>query len=139
MRSVFVKDWGALKPADKDAEAIIAKVKHGDFVMVEVVRQRNIRHHRKFFALMHLVFENQTRYEVFEDFLDAVKVATGHRSVMFLSDSKVMIKPKSIAFHKMDQDQFNAFYDKVLDLVVTRIMPGVDKEELAREIEAFLY
>lgn len=139
MKALFVKDLASLRPASQEAEEVLTKIKRGDLVMVEVKRSRNLKHHQKFFVLMHLVFDNQEKYEVFEDFLDAVKCATGHRTILSVTESRIIMQPKSIAFSKMDQDQFNAFYNNVIDLVCRKIIPGMDREELIAQVEELIY
>jgi hypothetical protein len=74
----FRKDFGRLIPCDDAASAMLMKIKHGDVVQVEIKRPRNIMHHRKFFALINLVFENQAKYESPEHLLAALKASVGH-------------------------------------------------------------
>ena len=90
-------------------------------------------HHRKFFALLNVVFENQEKYESVEQLLTIFKIGTGHYETMVMKDGVAYI-PKSIAFQKMDQDEFSVFWDKCIKLIVTRILPGITKEDLEREI-----
>ena len=44
----------------------------------------------------------------------------------------------SIAYESMDQQAFEEFYGKVLDLITTQIVPNLDREDLVREVEAIV-
>jgi hypothetical protein len=46
--------------------------------------------------------------------------------------------PKSIAFHKMDQTEFEAFYDRCIDKIARHFLPGVKSEDLRREVEELI-
>ena len=82
---------------------------------------------------MQLVFENQTRYGSVEQLVDAVKLAVGHSYVVRTLDGAAVTVPRSISFARMDQETFDRFWDRVVDLVVTRLLPGVTREDLERE------
>lgn len=132
------KQLGSLVPVDALAEEALRKVANGELVQVEVKRPRNLHHHRKLFALLSLIFENQERFQSVEEMLDAIKVYIGHCQTMQLRDGTVVKTPRSIAFHRMDQNSFEAFYNKVLDVVAEKIIPGISKAGLRKEVEAFL-
>lgn len=95
--------------------------------------------HRKFWALANLVADNQDHYDGPEQVVAALKAATGHCDWLPMRDKKHMVAiPKSIAFHKMDQTEFAAFYDKCIDVVASHFLPGVDSAALRQEVEEFL-
>ena len=56
---------------------------------------------------------------------------------MTLRDGTEVRIPKSIAFHAMDQAEFEAFYERVIDVVVSEIIPGLSREDLKRELSEF--
>jgi hypothetical protein len=45
---------------------------------------------------------------------------------------------RSIAFHKMNQSEFEAFYEKCLDVIAKHFLPGVETDALRAEVEGFL-
>jgi hypothetical protein len=134
----FRKDFGRLVPCDDVASAALAKIKHGAVVQVEIKRPRNILHHRKFFALLNLVFENQDKYEEPEHLLAALKTSVGHCDFLPGHNGMLVAIPKSIAFHKMDQTEFEAFYDRCVDKIARHFLPGVKSEDLRREVEELI-
>lgn len=113
---------------------------HGEVVMVEVKRPRRLKHHRLFFALLSIVWENcdQERYPTVEDLRAAITIAAGHRTRIELPGNVVGFIPRSIAFHKMDQAEFSAFYDRVCDLIAKHFLPGVTSDQLRAEVEEMI-
>lgn len=136
---VFRKVLGHLAPADEPALEFARKCKPGELVMVEARRPRNIQHHRKLWALLQLVVENTERYPDADTLLDALKIATGHCKIYPSADGKTSyVKPLSISFESMDQDSFSQFYERCLDLIAAKIIPGIDSAALRQEVESFL-
>jgi len=130
---------GKLTPCDEHAVAALSKVKTGDSVVVEIRRPRNLRHHRKFWALVNLVFNNQEHYESPDHLVAALKTTVGHCDLVPSKDGSTMVAlPKSIAFHRMDQTAFEAFYDKCIDVIARHFLPGVDSDALRAEVEELL-
>lgn len=124
---------GGLYPTDDAGREALAKIPRAD-VLVSVKLPRNVKHHRKLFALLSLVHQNQSRYPTVEHLLSAIKIYLGYYKPVRLADGREGCMPDSIAFHAMGQDDFNAFYDKVIELVVTKILPGVKRADLEREL-----
>ena len=136
MKALFRKGLGCLSPADARAEQFLARVKFGDLVQLEAKRPRNIAHHAKFFAMLQLIFENQSSYKSVDDILDAFKFAVGHTKKIKTRRGIIEV-PLSISFASMDQDQFNEFYDKAMDFMCAEVVPGLQKEDLAKELLEF--
>jgi len=126
------KTLSGLEPADGFD---MPRLKLGSVVKVKITQSRNMKHHRLFFALMNKIFENQEHYESLEDLVNVIKIATGHCHVYRKKNGDPLPVPRSIAFHKMDQTQFDEFYAKVIKLVRENIIPGLDEGALREEIE----
>lgn len=139
-RFLAIKSLNSLRPADELGEAALRKIGHGEVVSIEVKRPRNIKHHRMFWALMGLVHDNidQERYPTVEDLVAAIKIAAGLRTRIELPNGDIGFIPGSIAFHKMDQDEFSKFYDRVCDLIAKHFLPGVNTDDLRREVEIMI-
>lgn len=133
MTELFMrKTLRGLEPADG---AEMPRLKLGSVVKVKITRPRNVMHHRKFYALMNLIFKNQEHYETLDDLVNIIKIATGHCHVYRKKNGDALPVPRSIAFHNMDQTQFDDFYAKVIRLVRENIIPGLDDAALRSEIE----
>lgn len=134
MKGVWRKTIGGLKPADALAEEVYQGLALNAEVMAEVTRPRSLQHHKWFFALLKIVFDNQETYDSMDAMLIAVKVALGHCYPMTTKTGQAVMVPKSIAFNKMDETEFKRFADNFVTLVITKFLPGVNREDLEAEI-----
>lgn len=132
------KNLGGLRPADDASYDAFRKIANGSFVTVEIHRPRNGKMHRLYWALVSLVWQNQERYSTADDLHAAIKIAAGLKTRIELPGGQVGFIPGSIAFHKMKQDEFDQFYDRVCDLVAKHFLPGVTSETLKREVEEMI-
>lgn len=134
---LFRKHLGSLRPADQDATDELAKLKHGQEVRVEIKRMRNPRQHRIYWALISLIFDHQSRYATRDQLHQAIKVAVGYYDEIEGKHGRIAI-PKSISFGNMPQAAFEEFFDAVVRLVVTKILPGTTDTELRNELEVMI-
>lgn len=113
----------------------------GKFVYrIKASRSRSLPHHRLFFALLHKVYERSgaiDRFPSFDAFRDIVTIGCGHFEWMEAPTGDRWPRAKSIAFHKMDQDGFNQFFDAAV-VVISDKLGLVDAPDLRREFEEML-
>jgi hypothetical protein len=140
MRFIAAKHLRSLRPVDQAGEDALRKIGMRQLVTVEVKRPRNIRFHRLYWALVTIVWEqlDETRYPTPDDLHAAIKISAGLRTRIVLPDGTVGFIPGSIAFHKMNEDEFAAFYDRVCDLVAKYFLPGVTNAELRNEVATMI-
>ena len=119
------------------------KLHEGETVMCSIRKPRNYEFHKKFFALVRLTFENlperlvrmlSVRNE--EDMLTLFKLDLGLFSTSWHCGRNV-VKLDSISFAKMDETEFQKFYDRCIDLVLSQYLRGTDKQSLIEEVERF--
>lgn len=140
MKFVCRKLMGTLRPVDPVGEDALAKIKNNDLVMVEVKRARSIQHHRLYWALIGKVWENvdQMLFPSADNLSDCIKIMAGHRIMIAMPDGSTAFQAKSIAFHRMDQTEFSAFYERVCDVIAEHFLPGVTSAELRAEVELMI-
>ena len=132
---VFVmRDGTRLAAADAISADAILKAENNQVFSVTLHRPRNGKHHRKLFALLKIVFDNQETFATLEALLDALKMATGLFDVRTTVDGIPFTVPRSISFASMCQSEFETFYEKVLDVIITKILPGVNREDLEAQV-----
>lgn len=137
MQTVFRRTLTSLVPADEEAEELLRKIKVGSLVTVDVKRGRNLQHHRKFMALLRLVWKNQDHFNSVDEILGVFKHRIGHVDVVQTKYGEVRL-PKSISFANMDQTEFESLYDRAVQFLITEVIPGLDKDDLKREVEDIL-
>jgi len=137
-KGVFRSLNGRLVPMDHDARTICEK-NAGKEVMVSVSRPRNLQHHKKFFALLNLLWETTPcgeQYPSRDALRHALTMEAGFFEVIPTRHGPRAI-PKSISFENMDQDEFSRLYDASVRLVLERILPDMTEEDLAQELLEF--
>lgn len=126
-----------LGPADEAAEKVIRRWGKGEAIVCEVKRARNPGGHRKAYALLRLVFENQNKYSTIDDLLTEIKLRAGHYDEYVTTRGELVYTPRSISFAELDEDEFVEFYDKMIDAMIKHILPGVGREDLEDEVLRF--
>jgi hypothetical protein len=84
----------------------------------DIRRARNPDHHRKGFALIKLIFDSQEKYRTIEDLLVELKLQTGWYREHIRANGEIIYVPKSISFADMDQLEFEAFYETLIDVAI---------------------
>ena len=128
---------GYLAPDDDRAMRALVRIPRDSVVRVEVKAGRSVPMMRKFWAMIHKVHENQTAYATPELLEKALCVYLGHYDVLYMRDGTEVRVPRSIAFDKLSQAEFNELYDRALRLVQEHIIPGLPEGALRAELEAF--
>lgn len=134
----MVRKLSSLVPSDRMSEELLRELPEGAVLKAVVTSPRNLKHHRKFMALMQVIFPHQTTYPTMDSLRKAIAVALGYGDTIKFPDGRIMLIPKSISFAKMDQTAFTEFYDRALELVQTKILPSVDSDDLEREVNEIL-
>lgn len=135
MDLLVTKRLGSLVPADDTAEEILRGYKQGELLRLSVPKRvRNPRFHRKFWAMLNIVFKNQEHYKSLDTLLGVCKIRVGHCDVIQTKHGIVQI-PRSISFAKMDNAEFSKFYDAAVNWVMSEVIPGLKRTDLDAEVE----
>jgi hypothetical protein len=117
-------------------KAWLTKLEPGDSFKLEYVIPRNIKHHRKFMALVAVVAEYSDVYDNQDKALLAVKIAAGHCDfVPNPITGELQAVPKSISFAAMGQDDFETFYDEAIKGVLKYVLSTMDEASLDHAVE----
>lgn len=120
------------------------RLRVGSVVRCKVSNPRNYEHHKKFFALVRLTFDNlplplvekwNIRNEY--DMLRRFKRDLGYFTNTINEYGEHEIEYLSITFAAMEQHEFEQFYNQCIDLVLFKYIKGIDKQDLITEIENF--
>lgn len=100
---------------------------------VKITKQRNGKHHRKFFALLNFAYQNwdiEEGHKDFEAFRENITILAGHYKQVWDFNGNLTLRAKSISFGKMDQVEFDKFYSKVLDVILKNVLRNYSKDDL---------
>lgn len=137
-----VTDMGLVPMYDSDYDEK-KKLRVGENVLCDISKPRNYEFHKKFFALIRLVLDNlpehiSDTFNIYseEDMLDALKVDLGLYNIVYVG-GKQLVKVGSISFAKMDNTEFERFYNRSIDIVLNKYMNGTERFDLIEEINRF--
>lgn len=122
---------GSFVPAHDSDYQNAKKIKLGEPFRFDIKQPRNQKFHRKFFALINLVFENQEIFANREDLRKFLTMKAGYYKRIETTSGE-MILPKSVSFAKMDGIEFAELYDRVLDVI--QIELNFDRDLIEQEM-----
>lgn len=133
-----------LVPLDDNDWEVKKQLKLGSDVQVRVVMPRNIKFHRKFFALLNLTLDNlpevlQNKLHIYniESLLAAIKIDLGYFNTVNVT-GRYVVKLRSISFAKMDEAAFEKFYDIAVTNILNNYLKGTDRNQLLQEVQSFI-
>jgi len=136
MKLLVKKTTKGLLPMYESDYANYVKIPMNEEFEIEYVKKRNLKFHKKYFALLKLAFENQSDYRILEDMRrDLIITAGWYNEVINLIDGEVLKVAKSISFSSMDEVEFSELYQKTKD-VISRWL-GITSETIEEEILQF--
>lgn len=141
----LMKNEAGFQPADETAARVHRRMGFGEAIAFRPMRVRDIRDHRRYWALMTMCAENCERIELDDgavmivrtrdDVHTAMKFCTGHYdTILDASGAPAFRVPKSTNFDEMTADEWNDYWPRVLDVVQEKILPGVTIRDVETEI-----
>lgn len=133
------------KPSDAESEAVLKRIPIGTTFEADVItrKSRSTQWNRRYWLLMSMLASNLDHVEVepgvvlritdSESAHVAMKYATGLYDQYALEAGMVRII-KSIAFDRMDADEWAAYWLKVLNATHEKFLPGVEIPEMQNEL-----
>lgn len=138
MRVMVRRTVSGLAPADEQAENELRRLPLGKLVQIELKAARNPRQHRLCFMLLKVMVEHG-EFPSTDAALVALKLATGLVDYVKIDrDGTTAIVPKSISYASMPQNEFDAWFDSAIQVIVTKWLPGMTEETLRKELEDML-
>ena len=141
-----IKKNGAYYPATDHDKEISDQAREGAAFRLKLSSPRNPDHHRKYLALLNLVFDNLPeghrlvfgdrvmRIKSVDNLLWHIKMQLGYYENKMTLGGKITMEAKSISFDSMPQEEFNEFYNRSIDVILKYFLQGVDKLELEEMI-----
>lgn len=132
----LVRTSTGLRPYTDDDYEELKKIKVGSIVKANIVRPRNVKFHRKFFALIRAAWDCLTEQQrinlrSIDTFREELLITSGFSEPLYdLNGQKFLERAKSISFAKMDEPAFNEVYSRCLDTILTILMAnGITEDE----------
>ena len=119
-------------------------LKVGTVYEATIKELRNVAFHRKYFSLINLSWEylNEQQRAFFKEDVNAfrktVEVAAGHfEPVYSVARQSWLEVPKSIAFDKLSESDFEKLYEKVKTVIFQTFIPSSVKDEFEYVLKDF--
>ena len=128
---------GSLLPAYDSDKEMLSSIKAGEIYKYKFSKPRNVKFHRKFFALINLVYHNQEHYTSANHLRYDLTIESGYYELRVNKFTGEEIKvAKSIAFASMDEVEFSKLYGSFLTTVV-RVF-GWDGKDIEENMVNFM-
>jgi hypothetical protein len=120
--------------SDDAGKEILRKIKVGKVVKCEVTSPRNLPHHRKYFAMLTIVWQAAGDWPTVEDLLVELKIKLGITKDVVIRESGEVVKiVGSISFAAMNQEQFDKFYERSIQALCF-MAGGINSDMLRQEV-----
>ncbi len=139
---------GSLIPVDEEGIDFLRKIKAGNDVKAKIVRSRNLKFHRKFFAMLDVGFNAWEPDEVLlngevaqknrERFRKDCIILAGFYDLVTNLRGEVRAEARSISFANMDEEEFDAVYSAVADVLLRKVLTNYTREDLDQVVERVL-
>lgn len=136
MKIQLVKTNFGLKPVSDEDVKRLKKIGEGEIIEAEYKQQRNIKFHKKYFALIDLMWENDSLELTKERYRKEMQLAAGYYDQYQGLNGEVRKEPRSISFAKMEEHEFNTLYQDMLQIACMRL--GVDEGTITQELKHIL-
>lgn len=111
-------------------------------IMVKTETARNIKQHKLAWGLAHKIAENSEVFDTAEQVMAELKRKTGHfdlvQAITQNGELIQCIELRSISFAAMKQEDFEPWFERVLDVVVAEIWPSLTKLKIRAELDAMI-
>lgn len=136
MAEIFLtKDQsGRLAPATEGDLQKIQVMQAGQGLKARVILQRDLQRHRRYFKMLHVMFDSQDHYQNFEHFRAWLIMKAGWVETSVAPNGTVMFFPKSISFENMEEDEFQQLYSACINSFLENLGAGINQDDLLEVI-----
>jgi len=135
-RIYLQKTLHSLIPADDDAREALKRWKLGDTLACDVVKPREHKSLRRYWAMVNLVLQNTDQFKSKEQLHAYLKIRAGHCTpIASNTTGEVFYVPDSIDYATLDENQFMQVWVKIVNVICEEILPGLDSEAMELEIQ----
>ncbi len=125
--------------ADESTAEAIRSYKLGETYRATVVKPRNLKNHRRWWALCNLIYQNTDQYKSVDQVHDHLKILAGHcTQIVSKSTGEVYLVADSISFGSLDEAQFQEVFGRAVKAVSEHILPGIEVDAVQYEIEKLI-
>lgn len=149
--ALLVKTPGGLIPQDDDSREALSAIGLGKVIRVKFTQPRNLKFHRKFFALVNFAYEHWEpgtlevpRWKDVvpeknkDQFRKDLVIMAGYYNSAYRIDGSFRVDAKSISFGSMSQEEFDKLYSAVINVVLKKILTNYTREDLDNVVDQLI-
>ena len=149
MKMNLIKTMWGLIPEDLESKEKYDKIKSGAMVTADIKLIRNAAFLRKYFALLHIGFDNWTPEKInsdygapeknFERFRKDTTILAGYYRVVIRVNGDARVEAKSISFANMEEEEFDKLYNATINVLLKHIYKqSITQKELDNTVNQYL-
>lgn len=145
---IFKRIQSYLIPFDNDAYELMNSLSDGaDVAFDKVISKRNMKFHRKYFALLNFAFEHWESGELsgkqfegvipqksFTRFRKDIVIMAGFFEQEIRITGELRIVAKSISFSNMKEKDFEELYSNTINVILKHILTNYNKGQLDKVV-----
>lgn len=128
------KRAGILNPTEECIEDYNS-IKEGPILKCVITEPRNVGYHRKYFAFLSSFFNMLDGYTTKDNLRYELTMQSGFYYEFETTTGKKMRRPQSIAFNKMDQQEFEKFVNKTIETALVMLWKNAKKNKVNLSVE----
>lgn len=130
------KTLGGFQPADDMSVETAKRFKVGETYRGEIVKPRSRKTLGRYWVLCQMILDNTEMFRSKEQVSDYLKIRTGHSTTITAKSTGEMFHvANSIDFDTLDESEFAELWQRVCDVVVDDILPGITQAEIELEMQ----
>lgn len=139
---------GSLVPAFPEEAEKLEGLALGEICRAKLTRPRNLRFHRKGFALFKLAFDlwseglpvgldykGEPVAPDFDRFRKDLTILAGFYEPIYGIRGDVRLQAKSLSFAQMGEEEFGRVYSALLDTILAKLLRNLTRDEIERAVE----
>ena len=135
MKIHLKKTHKGLVPASQNDQELFEKLSSKKTLRANIVVPRNYKFHKKYFALLNMLFENQERYSSIDHLRYDLTIEAGKYTIRKDLKGDMVKVPDSISFANMNELEFEDLYSKTLDVIVKYF--NFNKQDIIDNVEQY--
>lgn len=126
----MVREGMTLKPKSRFDASLLAKFREGVPISADLQERRNEGRNRLYWSVLQAVCDATGKWPNSEALHWALKIKLGYIEEISSIDGEIMIRPRSIAFGRMGEQEFREYFDNAMQVIQTEVCPGLSIDDL---------
>ena len=129
-------------PSYSEDKKLFSKLREGEMLTASTSDVRNTQFHRRYFALLNLVFFHlpehiESRLNSLDNLRHEISILIGNTDIYIDQKGESLIRVKSISFKSMGQKKFEEIYSDSVNVILKYYLSEWDEDMIADNLTNF--